>query len=143
MIDPKENGRIPFLAMMCDPRDFTITYVTKMTGDEREYLERFLPCDFVNLTGKSIDIFHEHPEKIRRLLRNPENLPHWAKITLGDLAIVLRITAVGDGRGGLCGLMVTWTFDTEADHDTDDEVIQSISAARPQLRGPSDSGNLN
>lgn len=143
MIDPKEDGRVPFLAMMCDPRDFTITYVTKMTRDDRAHLEQFLPCDFANLTGKSIDIFHEHPEKIRRLLRNPENLPHWAKIALGDLAILQRVTAVGDGRGGYCGLMVTWTFDTEADHDTGNDVIQSIAAAQSPNRARRDNGRPN
>ncbi len=42
-----------------------------------------LPVKVEDLVGQSIDIFHKNPAHQRRLLADPNNLPHRARITIG------------------------------------------------------------
>ena len=65
-------------------RDFKIVYMNPASFDQLHMLQHLLPCRVDEILGKSIDIFHKHPEMQRRLLSDPKNLPHRATIKLGD-----------------------------------------------------------
>jgi len=62
--------------------------------------------------GQSIDIFHKNPEMQRRLLSDPSNLPHRAKIKVGDETLDLLATAIYDKDKQYIGPMVSWSVVT-------------------------------
>jgi methyl-accepting chemotaxis protein len=82
---------------------------------ELRKLEHLLPCRVDEMVGASIDIFHAQPEMQRRLLADPRNLPHRAKIKLGDEILDLTATAIRDAKGQYIGPMINWELITEAE----------------------------
>jgi methyl-accepting chemotaxis protein len=65
------------------------------------------------IRGKSIDIFHKDPQRIRRLLASEKNLPHTARIELGSEKLDLLATAIHDPDGNYVAIMQTWSLATE------------------------------
>ncbi len=104
---------MPVNVMVCDPRDLTITYVNKTSKDTLRGLEHLLPVRTDELEGQCIDIFHKDPSYQRRLLADPRNLPHSAKIKLGDEVLDLLVSPVRDRAGNITSLMLTWSVVTE------------------------------
>lgn len=97
----------PFNVMMCN-LNFEITYINPKSKETLKSLERLIPVTADRVVGSSIDIFHKHPEKQRRLLSDPRNLPHRAKIKIGEHTLDLYTTAIYDGNKQYIGPMVTW-----------------------------------
>jgi methyl-accepting chemotaxis protein len=106
--------QLPMAVMVADPRDgFRITY---MNGETRRVLgtvEHLLPAKVDTLVGQSIDIFHRNPAHQHRLLGDPANLPHRARIRLGPETMDLRISAVTDAAGSYVGTMLVWKLITD------------------------------
>ena len=103
---------MPINVITCDPEDFLINYVNQTSKDTLKQLESLLPCRVDELQGQSIDIFHKDPSHQRRILADPANLPHNAKIKLGDETLDLRVSAIHDKDGGYLGPMLTWSVIT-------------------------------
>ena len=103
---------IPVNILLSDT-DFRITYVNPKSLQTLKTIEKLLPCRAEEVQGKSIDIFHKNPSHQRALLSNPKNLPHRAKIKLGDEALDLFVSGVFDSSGTYQGAMVTWEVTTE------------------------------
>ncbi|MDX2061335.1 MAG: methyl-accepting chemotaxis protein, partial [Gemmatimonadales bacterium] len=89
-------------------RDFVIRYVNRSAVALFRSLEQYLPIRADQLVGQSIDIFHRNPAHQRKLLGEPKNLPHTAKIKIGPEDVELRIAAIMDDKGGYIGPMLTW-----------------------------------
>ena len=68
------------------------------------------------MIGKSIDIFHKNPEHQRKIIKNPDNMPHRAMISLGPEKLDLNISAVRDNNGKYLGAMVNWEVVTDKVH---------------------------
>jgi methyl-accepting chemotaxis protein len=96
-------------------RDFNIVYMNPASVEQLRKLQHLLPCRVDEMIGKSIDIFHKNPEMQRRLLSDPKNLPHRAKITLGDEILDLTAVAIRDSQGNYLGPMINWEVITEAE----------------------------
>src|SRR5512136_2313371 len=64
--------------------DLKIVYMNPASVQTLRKLQHLLPVRVDEMIGTSIDVFHKHPEVQRRLLSDPRNLPHRAKIKLGD-----------------------------------------------------------
>ena len=94
-------------------RDLVLRYANRATLDTLKKIEHLLPCRADEALGKSIDIFHKHPEQQHKLLSDERNLPHHARIELGPEVLDLQMKAVHDGRGNYCGAMLTWEVATE------------------------------
>ena len=73
-------GTLPINVMTCDLRSFKINYANQSTIDTLRTIEHALPVKADKLVGTSIDVFHKHPEHQRRMLSDPKNLPHKARI---------------------------------------------------------------
>ena len=85
--------------------DFRIIYMNEASTQTLQTLEQFLPCRAIEIVGRSIDVFHKHPEHQRRMLADPRNLPHTARIKLGpEAAPALRRASLA--RTVHCGLVV-------------------------------------
>lgn len=104
---------IPINVMICELTDFRITYVNESTRQVLRKIEHVLPVKVDALIGQSIDIFHKNPAHQRRLLSDPKNLPHKARITVGGEILDLTITAIIDGNGRYIGPMLSWELATE------------------------------
>ncbi|MFH0300650.1 methyl-accepting chemotaxis protein [Bradyrhizobium sp. 31Argb] len=114
---PKGEFRLldhmPISVMICELTDFKIIYLNESTRQNLKKIEHVLPVKVDALLGQSIDIFHKEPQRQRRLLSNPKNLPHKARITIGGETLDLTVTAMMDSRGRYTGPMLTWELATE------------------------------
>ena len=103
---------MPVNVITCDLKDLRIDYLNAATKKTLKSLEHLLPIKADQALGQSIDIFHKQPEHQRRLLADPKNLPHRAKIKLGDEVLDLLVTAMRDQKGNYVGPMLTWSIVT-------------------------------
>ncbi len=103
---------VPVAVMMCD-RNLTITYANKASREALKKIEHVLPIRASAVIGQSIDIFHKDPSHQRRLLADPRNLPHNARIKVGDEWLDLKVSAVMDAQGEYVGPMLAWSVVTD------------------------------
>jgi len=94
-------------------RDFEIVYANPASIRTLKTIERLLPVPVDKVLGQKIDIFHKQPEHQRKLLSDPKNLPHQAKIKLGDEVLDLLVSALYDKNKNYVGAMVTWEVVTD------------------------------
>lgn len=104
---------MPISVMLCELDNFRITYINESTRQNLKKIEHVLPVKVDALIGLSIDIFHKNPQHQRRLLSDPKNLPHKARITIGGETLDLTVTAMTNSRGRYTGPMLTWELATE------------------------------
>lgn len=76
-------------------------------------IQKLLPVKVDEIVGGSIDVFHKIPSVQRKLLSDVRNLPHEAKINLGDETLKLLVSPVIDAKKNYQGAMVTWEVITE------------------------------
>ena len=118
--------------LMCD-RNLVITYVNaaaqvRLKGLESEIRKVFPSFSADKIVGVCIDQFHQVPEKQRRLLADPKNLPHHADIKLGPLTLALTVSAIVTERGEYLGNTLEWA-DITAQKRAQVEVDRLITAA--------------
>ncbi len=99
---------MPINVMTCELQDLKIDYMNDSTKKTLKGIEHLLPIKVDDMIGQSIDIFHKNPEMQRRLLKDPNNLPHKAKIKIGEHTLSLYITAIKDEAGSYLRPMLTW-----------------------------------
>ncbi|MEH0862449.1 methyl-accepting chemotaxis protein [Halobacteriovorax sp. DPLXC-1] len=103
---------MPINVMLSD-RDFNITYINPRSRETLTSIESLLPIKVADIVGASIDVFHKNPAHQRKLLSDPSNLPHQAKIHVGDEILDLLVSPVMDKKNNYQGAMVTWDVITE------------------------------
>ena len=104
---------MPINVIMAEPKDLVITYANRKTIQTLRKLEHLLPCKADDLVGQSIDIFHENPAHQRRILADPKNLPHTAKIKVGDEVLSLEVAAIMGKDNEYLGPMPAWSVVTD------------------------------
>ncbi len=100
--------------MMAD-KDMNITSLNasleRILKDKQDSFEQMYP-GFTpdSVIGSSMDFFHPPAarEKIRDLIRDPDNLPYKANISIGDSRFTLVISMVQDDDGSAMGYVVEW-----------------------------------
>jgi len=103
---------VPTNVMLAD-RDLTIQYVNPASLRTLKTIQHALPVPAQEIIGKSIDIFHKNPRRVRELLASDKNLPHQARIELGTEKLDLLATAIYDRQHNFVGVMQTWSVATE------------------------------
>ena len=102
-------------------------------------MQGLLPVKVADILGQTIDIFHKDPSHQRRLLADPKNLPHRAKIKLGDETLDLQVSAIMDVDGSYIGPMLAWQVVTAQVSIADDfernvaAVVQGVSSAATEM----------
>jgi methyl-accepting chemotaxis protein len=120
---------MPINVMLCD-LDFNVAYVNKTSLNTLRPLQSLLPVPVDKILGSSIDVFHRVPSHQRRILADPKNLPHRAKIKLGGETLDLRVSALLDPDGKYMGPMLTWNLVTGAVKLSDDvKMLVNIMAS--------------
>ncbi|MBL8705649.1 MAG: PAS domain-containing protein [Rhodospirillales bacterium] len=104
---------MPVNVMTCDLEHFRINYANKATLRTLKTIESVLPCTAEEIVGQSIDIFHKHPDHQRRMLADPANLPHRARIRVGGETLELLVSPLNDTDGRYVGAMLTWSVVTD------------------------------
>jgi len=99
--------------IMSTGRDLKIDYMNETSLNTLRSIQHLLPISAEQVLGQSIDIFHKNPAVQQRLLADPRNLPHEARIELGDEILNLLVTAVTNDKGEYAGPMVTWNVVTK------------------------------
>lgn len=104
---------MPTNVMTVDVRDdLKVNYINNTSVATLAQLQDHIPVNAHELIGKSIDVFHKHPEHQRQLLANPDNLPHRAKIKVGPETMSLLVSAIRDKQNEYVGAMLTWEIIT-------------------------------
>ncbi|MFT7518236.1 MAG: methyl-accepting chemotaxis protein [Kiritimatiellia bacterium] len=104
--------KMPINILLAD-LDFNIVYANESSVRTLEGLAQYLPIPVSEVVGSSIDIFHKHPTHQRRLLADPTNLPHTARVALGPEILELQVDAIFDNDGNYTSPMVSWSLVTE------------------------------
>ncbi len=104
----------PTNMIVCD-LDLNITYLNPASLRTLTALEQYLPLRANQILGKSIDIFHKHPEHQRRMLADASRLPHRAKIALGPERLDLLVSAIRDDHNRYVGTLLTWDVITKTE----------------------------
>jgi len=104
--------QMPINVMLADKDTFEITYINQTSIDTLQPLASLLPVPPDQLLGQCIDIFHKNPAHQRNMLANPGNLPHNAKIQLGDEILDLLVSPLTDTQGNYIGPMLSWSVVT-------------------------------
>ena len=89
-------------------RELIIQYMNPASLKTLKSLEQYLPVKPEAMIGQSIDIFHKNPEHQRRILADPNNLPHTAEIQVGPETLSLLVSAIYDQNNNYLGPMLTW-----------------------------------
>jgi len=103
---------IPINVMLAN-RDFEIVYINAASQRTLRTIEHLLPIKVEQIMGQKIDIFHKQPEHQRKLLSDPRNLPHRAKIKVGPETLDLLVSPIFDKDRNYIGPMVTWSVITQ------------------------------
>jgi len=125
--------------------DLELVYMNPASYNTLKPLEHLLPKPVDQLIGEKIDIFHKNPEHQRQLLADPTNLPHRAKIQLGDETLDLLVSAIEDKNGTYLGPMVSWSVVTDQVKMADDfeadvkSIVEVISTSAGQMQSSSKS----
>lgn len=135
------TDQMPINVMAVETTDFTITYMNETSHKTLKDLEHLLPCKVEEIIGQSFDIFHKNPHHQRNLLADPSNLPHHAKIKLGDQHLDLYVTAVYDAQGNYNNAMLTWRVITDRMTFANDvqQVVDLVSSAATEMQASSQS----
>ena len=120
-------------ALMMIDRDFVVTYINQATRDLLQRAEseiRTISPGFSvdRMVGSCIDMFHQRPEHQRKLLADPKNLPHRAKIKVGKASFALTVSAVINRRGEYVGNTLEWS-DITQQLDAEGQVDRLIGRA--------------
>lgn len=94
--------------IICGDPDLTMRYVNPAGRRSLEALERVLPVKAGELSGKPMTMLFERPEEVERLLLDPANLPHRARVSFGAETLEFQVSATFDHRQSYIGPMLTW-----------------------------------
>lgn len=133
---------IPINVMMAN-REFELVYMNPASKKTLKSIEHLLPRPVDQLVGQKIDIFHKNPEHQRRMLSNSANLPHRARIKLGEETLDLLVSPIKDRAGNYVGAMTTWSVITAQVKMADEferdvrGVVEIVTSAATELQSSS------
>ncbi len=133
---------MPTNVMTVDVRDnLKVNYINNTSVKTLTTLEEHLPTKAKDILGQSIDIFHKDPAHQRKLLADPTNLPHRAKITVGPERMSLLVSAIKDKQDNYVGAMLTWDIITAKEKMGQDveNVVNILGSAVTELEATAQS----
>ena len=107
---------VPINVMICDDH-LVLRYLNRASRETLRRLQSHLPAPADQLIGKSIHIFHKHPQRSEQILGatpahgfgGSHQLPHQAVIELGSEKLDLAIAPVLGPNGKFLGAVVSWS----------------------------------
>jgi uncharacterized coiled-coil DUF342 family protein len=124
---------VPVNVLMAGP-DLVVNWANERSLETLRKLEHSMHCKANEVVGRSIDIFHEDPGRIRSLLGDPANLPHSSTVRIGEDYMHQDIVAVVDEKGRYLGPMLSWQLVTdEYRRRLRDEDLQATLAEKSKI----------
>lgn len=129
----------PARVMLCEPENLTITYANQSAKELLRKMEPDLGCTAEEVLGRSVLKFHNRPEMIRDLLKDPRKLPYKGKFTMGRVVIENAVIPIYDQEGTYLGPMLHWEDVTKYVAMADDfqkkvqAVAEGVSQSAVQL----------
>ncbi len=125
---------MPINTMTCD-LNWNITYINPKSLETLKSIEKLLPITADKVVGSSIDIFHKNPAHQRKMLSDPRNLPHRAKIKLGAEILDLLASPIYDKDRNYLGPVITWSIITAQVQlvDSLEQTAQQLASASEEL----------
>jgi len=119
--------------------DLVLEYMNPQSFKTLRQIEHLLPVKAENMIGTCIDVFHKDPGRIRRILADPNALPHKGIIEIGDETLSLTAAAVFDDNRKRIGSMATWALITKEAglEKTLNDTVASVAAAAEELSASS------
>jgi methyl-accepting chemotaxis protein len=123
---------------VCD-HDLVLVYANKAAVREAslfaDEIERVFGIPLSEVAGGSIHRFHKNPERIERILRNPDNFPYRSTHRFGTVVLEGQINAVTDDAGTILGYCIAWENVTEQERieETARQVAEQLAAASARL----------
>jgi methyl-accepting chemotaxis protein len=133
---------LPCNAMFCD-RNLILRYLNKASKKTLRTLQQYLPVPVDQVVGKSIHIFHKHPDNVERVLAVGKHasgmprMPHKVVIEVGPEKLDLEIESMLDAQGNLLGSVVMWgvtTKQTEALKRAQETLREHVAGVNSQLQ---------
>ncbi|GJL77793.1 MAG: hypothetical protein NPINA01_07820 [Nitrospinaceae bacterium] len=93
--------------------DLKVQYLNPASTRTLKTIEQYLPIPVESIFGSSIDVFHKDPDRVRRIVSDPKNLPHKALIQVGPETLDLLVSAIYDQNNHYLGPMLTWEVVTQ------------------------------
>ncbi len=120
----------PINVLFADIETLKITYINPASTKTLKTIEEHLPVRVDQLMGQCIDILHKNPAYQRKILADPNNLPHRAEIQVGPEVLDLLVSAIYDKDKNYMGPMVTWEVITEklATKKREEELSQTMKS---------------
>ncbi|MCF6215092.1 MAG: methyl-accepting chemotaxis protein [Emcibacter sp.] len=133
--------KMPLNVLTCDPESFKIDYANETSVNTLRKIEHLLPITAEQALGSCIDIFHKKPIMQRGILSDPGNLPHSARISLGEETLLLNVSAITDDNDTYLGPMLTWDIITDqvAVEKVVMQISEGVAAAATELSSTSES----
>ncbi len=124
----------PFSMMVADASG-TLRYINRSAQKLMQQMGSNLSVQVHELVGSSIDVFHQTPGHLGRLVYDPGNLPHKEVVTLGDEQLELSLSPVFDKDRQYQGPMLGWRLVTQEIEQSQqvNEKLSSLLAAGPML----------
>ncbi len=129
---------LPVNVIICDRKKFHITYMNEASRRTLERIEHLLPCPADALIGRSIDIFLDDPPRQRRLLADPGNMPHTARLHLDGATLDLLFTAIIDGKGWYVAPRLTWSLAGDGAAAKTEAAAQRLATSVKGISGPAE-----
>ena len=99
--------------VMFSDLDGIIRYINPACRRILTQLQSAMPTRVDAVVGSNLDIFHKHPEHVRRMVSDPRNLPRTVPMQIGKEHIELSVSAIFDQAGQHIGTMTAWVVRTE------------------------------
>lgn len=105
-------------ALMMTDTDFRILHMNQAIADllrrrQKDFESVIGHFDPENLIGKSMDVFHRQPERIRALVADPSSLPFRTDIPLGEARLAITVNPIAGADGHREGMVIEWSDVTE------------------------------
>ena len=55
-----------------------------------------------------IDRFHQNPQQVEKILRNPASFPHSTELVFGEIILKTNINGIWDEKGEIQGYVASW-----------------------------------
>lgn len=125
--------------------DLNLVYINPQSKKTLKAIEKDLAIPVDRMMGASIDLFHKDPAHQRRLLADERNLPHRAKIKVGENILDLLVSAIYDANKKYIGSMVTWEVITDKVVlvETLNETANQLAASAEELSATATQLNQN
>lgn len=131
--------------VMAVDSDFNMVYMNPKSKATLKTIEKDLKVPVEKMIGSSIDLFHRNPDHQRRLLSSDKNLPHRAKVRIGENIMDLLVTGIYDNEKRYIGSMATWDLITDRVEliNTLEETAGQLAAAAEELSATATQLNEN